>query len=181
AVTSVTFSPDSQTLAAGAVSDCAANIVIAAWDAGTGELRDAPSGVPADVYAVAYSPDGRVLASGGVDGVVYLAGLDGRPRLELTGHTAAITTLAFSPDQKWVASGGADQAAMVWDAATGDLRYTLFGHTDSVASVAWSPASDRLASASVDGDVRLWQVATGNLLKATALFRKLDARPLGCN
>ncbi len=180
-VMSVAFSPDSHTVAAGGVTDCAANLVIAAWRVATGQRVDAPSGVPSTVNAVVYSPDGKVLASGGADGVGYLEPLSGGDPLELYSHQGEITALAFSPDGQLVASGGADNNVMLWNAQTGDLLYTLTGHADKIASVAFSVDSETLLSASVDGDLRSWNVSSGELLKQQALFVPITAPPVGCS
>jgi WD40 repeat protein len=180
-VTSLDFSPDSHTLAAGAVSDCAANIVIAAWDVATGALREAPSGAPSTVNAVVYSPDGKVLASGGANGVVYLKPLAGGDGLELYGHTAEITALAYSPDGSRLASAGRDHAVFVWNTASGEQVRGLVGHADDVTSLGFEPGQGLLASGSVDGDVRLWEPDSGQLLQQALLFSPLAMAPAGCN
>jgi WD40 repeat protein len=179
-VTTVTFSPDSKTVAAGAVSDCSANVVLAAWNIKTGELVESPSGVPSTVNAVAYSPNGKVLATGGADGIVYLAPLNGTEPLQLSGHTDAITALAYSSDGKLIASGGADKTVILWNTTSGDQLYKLEGHQAAIASLIFLPKTPTLLSASVDGDLATWDTETGTLQKSLTLFSKLETAPVHC-
>src|SRR5262249_32563180 len=71
------------------------------------------------VRAVAFSPDGNRIASGGEDRVVKVRdAVDGRELLMLRGHTGRIEALAFSPDGKWLASGSDDRSVKIWDATS---------------------------------------------------------------
>ncbi len=116
------------------------------------------------VYSVAFSPDGKTLASGSFDGTVRLwdATTGHQTGNPLTGHTGAVRSVAFSPDGKTLASGG-DGVVRLWDVTTGhQTGNPLTGHTGAVESVAFSPDGKTLASGSFDGTVRLWDVATGH-------------------
>ncbi|HEU0173509.1 MAG TPA: protein kinase [Blastocatellia bacterium] len=117
------------------------------------------------VTSVAFSPDGKKLATGSWDGAAKLWDVGaGRELATLKGHRTYVFSVAFSPDGKRLATGSWDHTAKLWDAVTGRELATLKGHGDGVWSVAFSPDGKRLATGSRDRTVKLWDAMTGREL-----------------
>jgi WD40 repeat protein len=122
------------------------------------------------VEAVAFSPSGTQVLSGGGDNTMKLWDVAaGRLLRTFKGHTSVVRAVAFSPDGTKVLSASQDATIKLWDAASGRLLQTFTGHTGTVTSVAFSPDGARFVSGSrtvagSDNSVRLWDVATGRQL-----------------
>jgi WD40 repeat protein len=168
------FSPDGTHLAAssGAYSTI--------WDLGT--QRSEPILRSLDVMLnLAYSPDGRLVATAHASGSVTLwDAASGQTQMSLpvsapeslsasTANTLNLQSLArdisvglaFTPDGGRVAAGGLDGVVRVWDTGTGEAVLVFSAHSKPIQSLAFSPDGQLLATASLDGTARLWDPATG--------------------
>ncbi len=110
------------------------------------------------VAALAFSPDGRTLATGSWDGDIKLWDMERGTLLWTSLQTYNILCVVFAPDGSTFASGGDDATVRLWEATSGTHRQTLSGQDGPVLALAWSPDGSLLASGSFDGQIRLWEV-----------------------
>jgi WD40 repeat protein/uncharacterized caspase-like protein len=129
------------------------------------------SGHVSNINAVALTPDGKLLASGGNDKSIRLWDTQTGTMLRmLAGHLSDVQSLAFSPDGSKLLSGSFDGTAKLWDVATGKNLFTLRSHTgpefsDSFDSVAYSGDGKILVGAGRNNYIMLWDAATGKELR----------------
>ncbi|UUU34286.1 hypothetical protein JIX56_33075 [Streptomyces sp. CA-210063] len=155
-VASVGFAHDGRALAVrenGQVLDVASGRVVTTLKGPTGlEL------------AVAFSPDGRTLATSTRDHTAQLWDLaTGRLLSTLKSGTGVVSSLAFDPDGKTLVTGTEDGTVHLWNVADGRQRTTLTSASSRVETMAFSPDAKTLAAGSYDGTVRLWDLATGRV------------------
>lgn len=128
----------------------------------------------ATIAGVAYSPDGKLIASAGWDKTIRLWDIaTGKELRACTGHDAEIECLAFSPDGKLLASGAWDQTVRLWDVATGKEVRQVGEHPDGVLALAFAPDGKTLATGNQDrmakqGTLHIWEVETGKHVRTIA-------------
>jgi len=110
-------------------------------------------------WTAAYSPDGRWVATGADDIILWEAGA--RKKLLRLEQASTVRGLVFSPDSRWLVSSHDDGSILVWDAVEHDKVANLKEHSGSVNAVAISPSGKRLASGSDDQSVIVWDTTTG--------------------
>jgi WD40 repeat protein len=165
----VAFALDGDLLASGSDDDDFETIKL--WDPKCGRMIRGWFGGPGTTAALAFSPDGRILASAHLvleDNVRLWDVASGKLLATLKGHTARARTLAFHPHGKLLASAGSDKSIRLWDVEKRSRRRTLHGHTGTIHQLVFAPDGRQLASAASDGTVRLWDVAGGRILRTLA-------------
>jgi WD40 repeat protein/class 3 adenylate cyclase len=115
---------------------------------------------------IAWSPDGRMLASPSMDKTIRLWDAEtGECLRTLEGHKGGVPSVAFDPSGRTLASGSQDNTVKLWEPVSGKLLRTLEGHEGGVNGVAFDPAGRTLASAGGDNTVKLWEPVSGKLLR----------------
>jgi WD40 repeat protein len=179
----VLFSPDGQTLAWLQSEDFEKSIVF--WNVETGQMDGEPIQLDLDpnnpdvsftMTCFAFSPDGAILALGGMDGTVQFLDMETRQPIVLegeavTGHITLVKSIAFSPDGQTVVTGSEAGDLLFWNVGQlQPLSGSLNGHNSTVNALDFSPDGKTVVSASEDGSLILWDAET---------FAQLDAPLLG--
>jgi mono/diheme cytochrome c family protein len=159
-ITALEFSRDGSTIAASGYHE------LTFWKTADGKLERRLTGLAERTYDIAYSPDGKWLATAsgdpGVFGMVKLWLAEpnggGKPVRDLVETQDAVFAIAFSPDSKKVASAGADRTLRVFEVETGKLLFQIEDHADWVLGIAFSPDGKRLATASRDKTAKVFDV-----------------------
>ncbi|MDB5349378.1 MAG: repeat-containing protein [Planctomycetota bacterium] len=160
-ITAVAFSPDNTEVASAGYHE------VNLWKSADASIGRRLRGLSERVYDVAYSPDGKWLATASGDpgqygaAKLWIAEPDGggKPVRDLVETSDSVFAVAFSPDSKLVAAAGADRAIRIWEVETGKLVSTIEDHADWVLDIAFSPDGKRLASASRDKTAKVFDVA----------------------
>ncbi|MGD2182972.1 hypothetical protein [Lusitaniella coriacea] len=154
-ITTLSFHPQKEILAVGTQGGR-----LQLWNLQTGEKLGEHQFIEfkQSLRAIAFSPDGKHLASGGDDPTIHLWNVpDLIEQQTLKQHTFGIRTLAFSPDGNFLASGSSDKTINLWDLKTVAVRETFTGHRGKINAIAFSPNQPLLASGSSDSCVKFWQ------------------------
>jgi WD40 repeat protein len=111
------------------------------------------------VLTIAFSPDGKILATGSDDNTIKLwKASTGQLITTLLGHSWSVVAITFTADSETVISASWDKTVKLWRVSTAEELATLFGHVDSVSAVAVSQVAQLIASGSKDKTIKLWQL-----------------------
>jgi len=166
-VLALDYSPDGTLIAAGG-GEPSRSGEVKIWNADDGSLvRTLPELLHSDtVFGVAFSPDGKSLASCAADRFMKVTNVaDGKEIKSFEGHTGHVLSVDWSADGKQLATGGADNVVKVWEFESGDQLRTLQAAGKQVTSVRWSRGAGAAVVAGSSGDkvVRFWNPANGSI------------------
>ncbi len=158
-ITALEFSPSGSTIAASGYHE------ITFWKTADGTLESRLTGLAERIYDIAYSPDGKWMATASGDpGVFGVAKLwrpepgGCKPVRDLVETQDVVFSVAFSPDNKKIATAGADRTIRIFEVESGKLLSQIEDHADWIFALAWSPDGKRLASASRDKTAKVFDI-----------------------
>ncbi|AFY31168.1 NB-ARC domain-containing protein [Calothrix sp. PCC 7507] len=140
----------------------------------------------ANILTIAFSPDGKLLASGDTNGDICLWNTEDfqmRNVASLKGHIGWVWEMKFSADGKTVVSCSEDGTIRIWNISTGKCLQVIKAHTTGCGTISLSPNGQILASGGADATIKLWHVSNGKCLKIfkghTQLLRRVNFSPDG--
>ena len=167
------FSPDGALLAA--TGGDGAEGVVSLWDTSTGKVVGTLTGHEQDVRALAFTHDGKTLATGGKDRTIRLWDVATRKQIRMfqgpkgpsdpMAEPAPILATAFSPDGTSVATADEDGQVSVYALSPPRLLRSWIAHSDAAAALAYSPDGRTLVTGSYDKSIKIWNLATGDLVR----------------
>lgn len=165
------FSPDG-TLVATCSRDFGDNAP-RVWDTASGRLVTLLGGHEQRAWDIAFSPDGRRLATVADDRTIKMWSAEDWACIDtLVGHEAWVTAVAFSPNGQRLATTSGDRTVRLWDVATGEPILSMVGHSEAPAAVRFDPNNRFVASGGHDASVRLWDVSTNTEPIVLAVHQK---------
>ncbi|MBI5961367.1 MAG: PQQ-binding-like beta-propeller repeat protein, partial [Chloroflexi bacterium] len=183
AVCSIDFSPDGKTMVSGSgicnsyqVSDTdrSGKSDMVLWDVNTGEAIHRFSGHTGWIFSVAFSPDGRMIASGSTDPLVRLWDAQtGEEIRHFEGNVGQVRNVAFSPDGSKLFSVSGNTIS-VWSLETGEEIYRVDKYPNNIVSLAINPNGKNILTGSDEGSLRLWDAETGEELNSEGLLTPVD-------
>jgi WD40 repeat protein len=167
----VAFSPDGRTLVTGGGPESGEVLavtpdIVKLWDASSGALlRTLPATCGFYVSAVAFSPDGSLLATSGATGPIEIWSVADGTLVQSIPYPSTVHNVHFSPDGAQLIAGGFDGRATIWNVAAGTLAMTLNGTASEMADAAFSPDGSQIVTTGADNALKLWDATTGTLLQ----------------
>jgi len=119
-----------------------------------------------EVWFVAFSHNGKYLASASKDKTVILWNLEQNTTRTLAEHTDAVSFVAWSPDDSKILSCGNDNLVKLWNTATGECERTYNKHVDAVTACAWLPCGRKFVSGGQDKFIHMWDISQPSVLKS---------------
>jgi len=139
-------------------------------------LKEFKSGNNKTVWSVAFSPDGKTIASGGDEPIVNIWDVaTGRLIHTLRGHSLTVWSVKFSPDGSKIVSASFDAMLNIWNVADGKLLHTIDGHSEAIVDIAFSNNGKMLASTSDDKTIKLWSMPAGKLIRTLEVAEHVQA------